>query len=59
MDLEVIKPQAAQHSDAFTLLGFASWEDVDNEKLAAAATDILEFTIHKENKEIGFHANQK
>ena len=59
MNLEVIKPQAAQHSDAFTLLGFDSWEDVDGEKLAAAATDILEFTIIKEDKGIGFHANQE
>jgi hypothetical protein len=58
MEHEVIKPQSATHTDAFTLLAFESWEDVVEEKLIAAVTDVLEFKITNKQKEIGFHGNQ-
>lgn len=55
---EVIQPQASTHSDVFILLAFDSWEDVHNEKLTGAVTDVVEFTITNKPKEIGFHGNQ-
>ena len=44
----VIIPQAMQHADGFTLLGFDSWEDVNDEKICAAVTDVSQFHITKE-----------
>ena len=44
----MIIPQAMQHADGFTLLGFDSWEDVNDEKICAAVTDVSEFHITKE-----------
>lgn len=54
MDCTVIMPQPMQHSDGYSLLGFDNWEDVNDEKLAAAVTNIMSFKLNKDR--VGFHA---
>ena len=57
LNYEAIVPQPMQHIDGFTLLGFASWEDVQDEKLACAITNVEEFHLDKEKSKVGFHEN--
>lgn len=56
LDCPVIVPQAMQHSDGFTLLGFESWEDVNDEKLSAAVTDVAVFKLVRDSR-LGFVTN--
>jgi hypothetical protein len=55
IEYEAIVPQPMQHIDGFTLLGFNSWEDVTDEKLAFAVTNVVEFKLDKETARAGFH----
>lgn len=54
MDYEAIVPQPMQHVDGFTLLGFHSWEDVADEKIASAVTNVREFHLDKKTRKVGF-----
>ena len=58
VEYEAIVPQPMTHTDGFTLLGFNSWEDVQDEKLAFAVTNVAEFSLDKEKGKVGFHENQ-
>lgn len=53
IEYAVIIGQNMNHSDGFTLLGFHSWEDVNDQKICAAVTNIAQFDLHKDK--IGFH----
>lgn len=53
LEYPVIMPNAMQHTDGFSLLAFESWECVNDEKLCAAVTNVMEFHISKES--IGFN----
>lgn len=55
IEYEAIVPQPMQHIDGFTLLGFDTWEDVSDEKLAFAVTNVTEFCIDKGKTKVGFH----
>ena len=56
---EAIVPQPMQHIDGFTLLGFDSWEDVSDEKLACAITNVAEFHLDREKAKVGFHEQKQ
>jgi hypothetical protein len=58
VEYEAIVPQPMTHTDGFTLLGFNSWEDVQDEKLAFAVTNVAEFYLDKEKGQVGFHENK-
>jgi len=51
---EVIVPQNMEHSDGFTLFGFNSWEDVQNQKLIAAVTGVVSFQLDDAKVKMGF-----
>ena len=58
VEYEAIVPQPMTHKDGFSLLGFNTWEDVQDEKLAFAVTNVAEFTLDKEKGQVGFHENK-
>jgi len=55
IDYEAIVPQPMQHVDGFTLIGFDSWEDLNDEKLAFAVTNVAHFQLDREKGKVGFH----
>lgn len=59
LNYPVILPNGMQHTDGFSLLAFASWEDANDEKLCAAVTNVEEFHIDKEEGRLGFHVKEQ
>jgi len=55
IEYEAIVPQPMQHIDGFTLLGFDTWEDVQDEKLACAITNVAAFYLDKNKQQVGFN----
>lgn len=53
MEMPVIIAQSMQQTDGFTVLGFDSWEDVHDEKITAAVTNIMSYKLTKDK--VGFH----
>jgi hypothetical protein len=57
IEYEAIVPTALPDGAGFVLLGFDSWEDAHDEKLAGAITGVLSFKLDKAKNKVGFGEN--
>jgi hypothetical protein len=56
---EAFVSQDMKHVDGFSIFGFETWEDVADEKVAWAITNVASFTLDRQKSKVGFHGQNK